>query len=240
MISLAAYYESLGYSSQQWHMGSEHPALETYAIEQLRQMPNVRVLEVGYQAGAFAVPVILATHDRLGFEYVGIDSLEYPNAVNGRVIADYLSMQGVSRGYRFAVGDADVFLKGLPDSQPFDLILIDHYKPLYTRELSTVLDRGLLRPGGLIFLHDALAKARQAWKECREIAATYGYQGTLNEEIPDGLGILRLDSNFEAPRVVDRLRRKAYRARIRGQGVHRAVGSALHRWRQGLIRQKPG
>ena len=41
--------------------------LEERAINLLSEMPRARVLEIGYQSGGFAVPVILAMRDRSDF-----------------------------------------------------------------------------------------------------------------------------------------------------------------------------
>ena len=75
MSELSAYYTALGYPASRWHIGAEHPLLEEYAIRLLATLPRARVLEVGYQAGGFAVPLILAMHARPGFTYVGVDSM---------------------------------------------------------------------------------------------------------------------------------------------------------------------
>lgn len=68
MNPLAEYKQTLGYPPSRWHISPEHPFLERYWLGLLASMPSVRVLEVGYQAGGFAVPLILAMRERADFE----------------------------------------------------------------------------------------------------------------------------------------------------------------------------
>lgn len=190
MQALSEYYTSLGFSPSEWHVGPEHPRLEEYAIDLLRRLPGGRVLEVGYQAGGFAVPVILASHQRPDFAYTGIDSGAYKNAVSGDVIARYLDGVGTRPSYAFHTGDAGAFLRSLADRQ-FDMILIDHFKPLYPREFHTVVTRGLLSDGGVVLLHDVLGNATREWAECRQICEALGYEWEVTDEVPQGLAIVR-------------------------------------------------
>jgi len=67
MVTLAEYYTSLGYTPEVWHIGQEHRHLENFALCLLKQLPRVRVLEIGYQTGGFAVPVILEMQERPDF-----------------------------------------------------------------------------------------------------------------------------------------------------------------------------
>lgn len=189
MHALADFYEALGYPKSRWHIGPEHPSLETYAIRLLESLPNARVLEVGYQAGGFAVPIIVGLQHHPRFEYVGIDNLAYANAVNGDVIARFLQDQGVTAHYSFAVGDAQRFLRRLPP-RPFDLVLIDHYKPLYPHGFLTILQRHLVRPGGYVLFHDVLGRARDVWKDCAVICRRYGCSWRVVAEIPEGLAVV--------------------------------------------------
>lgn len=231
MMPLADYYQGLGFSSKQWHIGSEHPKLEEYAIELLQKMHHPRVLEVGYQAGAFSVPVISAGRALPGFSYLGIDSLAYENSVNGQVIEGYLKREGISHGYRFAVGDAGHFLETLPQKPPFDMILIDHYKPLYAREFHTVLKRGLLSDSGVVLMHDILNKARQAWSDCQRIARAYGYTWTINSDIPEGLAIIRKDPTSQTKPWA----RTGVKALLGVQAVKRGAQSLVQR----ILRPRP-
>ena len=189
MSELAAYYTALGYPASRWHIGAEHPLLEEYAIRLLGTLPRARVLEVGYQAGGFAVPLILAMHARPGFAYVGVDSMAYGSAVDGPTIGRYVSQRGVSGGYEFVERDAGAFLREV--SPTFDLILIDHDKRLYPRDLRTVLRRNLVSPSGVVLLHDVLGKARRVWHDCVAIARNYGWSAELVDEVPEGLAVLR-------------------------------------------------
>lgn len=190
MSILDEYYEGLGFPKGSWHVGGEHPYLERYAIRLLQGMARARVLEVGYQAGGFAVPVILTMRDRPGFSYVGIDSLAYENAVEGEVIVRYLHEQGVTGCYQFVTGDAGEFLSRV-ERQKFDLVLIDHHKSVYPRECRTLMKRELVSREGCILFHDVLGKARDAWKECIPIVRAWGYSWMIADEVPAGVAVVR-------------------------------------------------
>jgi predicted O-methyltransferase YrrM len=159
---LEEYYRSLGLAEHAWHIGPEHPSLEELALALLETTNEARVLEVGVQAGGFAVPVVLALSGRTGFSYTGIDSLDYPNAVPLRVIAGYFSQHGVTRNLRFIESDSTAALRGLP-GESFDLILLDHYKPKYPLDFFHVCARGLISGDGAIVLHDVLGHAAGPW-----------------------------------------------------------------------------
>jgi predicted O-methyltransferase YrrM len=200
---LAAYYAALGYPTSRWHIGAEHPLLEEYAIRLLATLPCARVLEIGYQAGGFAVPLILAMHTRPDFAYVGVDSMAYGSAVDGPTIGRYVSERGVSGGYEFVERDAGAFLRDV--SPMFDLILIDHDKRLYPRDLRTVLRRNLVSPSGVVLLHDVLGKARRVWHDCVAIARNYGWSPELVVEVPEGLAVLRRERRNGSMAPAERL-----------------------------------
>jgi predicted O-methyltransferase YrrM len=207
-LSLFEYYHSLGLSPSQWHVGPEHPYLEEYVIRLLHTLPAVRVLEIGYQSGGFAVPVILAMRGRSDFDYLGVDSLSYANAVHGGIIADYLKTKGVTSGFQFVESDASKFLSRTPSGR-FDLVLIDHYKPLYPRDLLAVIARDRVSPQGIILLHDIIGRASGVASLCEAIASAHGYSWTVVEEVPEGLAVLRNLGwdNREYHRLSRRIRR---------------------------------
>ena len=190
MRTLAEYYAAVGYPPARWLIGPEHPSLEDAAIHLLGSMPAARVLEIGYQAGGFAVPVILALRERQDFRYLGVDSGVYENAVPGEVIGAYLAECGVRSDYRFCTADAGRFVAGLRGQQ-FDLVLLDHYKPLYPRELFTILDRGLVSPGGVILIHDVLGRAARVWRQCRRICDAFNCTVELVPDVVGGLAAVQ-------------------------------------------------
>ena len=190
MMTLEEYYTRLGLPREAWHIGPEHPALEQLALRLLTSMRSARILEIGVQAGGFAVPVITAAADRPRFSYVGVDNLAYSNAVPLAHVAGYLEAQGVSGGVRFVEGDSTAMLReAAPDS--FDLILLDHYKPKYPVDLHSVCARGLLSADGAIVLHDVLAHAAPEWAVCRTVCEAFGYRAEIDAGVPGGAAIVR-------------------------------------------------
>ena len=176
-----------------YHIGKEHPALEQLALTLLRQSPRKHVLELGYQAGGFAFPLIAALKTTSTFVYCGVDSLAYPNAVPREAMHAYLFEThkiGLPQVcfYRTAVRS---FLR---DSvvYPFDLVLLDHAKRDYVIDLWWLLHRGWVAPHGTILIHDVLGKAKGliAWS-CRMLAAWYGYSWTVDADVPEGVAVLR-------------------------------------------------
>jgi predicted O-methyltransferase YrrM len=187
---LAAYYKELGLSEDAWHLGPEHPDLERLALRVLAESARARILEVGVQAGGFAVPVIAEAAGRSGFAYTGVDALQYTNAVPLRLIANYLEGQGIAGPLRFVEADSTEVLRGL-SAESFDLILLDHYKAKYPLDLYIVFARRLLSPGGTILVHDVLAHAAGAWTICERVCAAFGYTWTIDDEVPNGVAIVR-------------------------------------------------
>jgi predicted O-methyltransferase YrrM len=213
MSALAEYYKDLGFPPSAWHIGPEHPALERVVLRLLNNAPAARVLEIGYQSGGFAVPIVLALHARPGFQYVGIDSLAYSNAVPGDVIARFLRAQGVKDGFEFVTGDAGQVLRRFPP-RPFDLVLIDHYKPLYPRELLAVARRGFVGADGVVVLHDVLGRARSVCGTCRAICRAWGFDWTVTAEVPEGLAVARRVPSPRRLPLATRARRVAVAARV--------------------------
>jgi hypothetical protein len=190
VITLSEYYISLGYTPDMWHIGQEHPHLENYALHLLRQLPSSRVLEIGFQAGGFAVPVIMKMQDRPDFLYVGIDNGAYPNAVHPSTIVGYLKQQKVKGEFYFHYGDVKDILTRLAP-QRFDMILVDHSKPFYSREFYTIASKGLIAPGGYILFHDVLEKAEAVWRECEVICQAFGFSWQIVEDVPGGLAAVK-------------------------------------------------
>ena len=193
MSSLAAYYQAVGLDASQWHVGPEHPRLEEHAIEVLRARRGRRLLEIGYQAGGFAVPVITAMAGSDGFAYTGIDSGAYRNTVAGATIEGYLRQQGVDADYRFLTGDAGTMLHRLAGKQ-FDVILIDHFKPLYPREFRTILRLGLASADAHVLFHDVLGRAEREWVACRRLCDAFGFTWEIRDDVPGGLAVARRDA----------------------------------------------
>ncbi len=192
MKTLAEYYTDLGYPLSVWHLGDEHPAIENYAIQLAYRLPRARVLEIGVQSGGFAVPLIMGMQKHPNFSYVGVDDYSYASAVDGSVISGYLTGFNLNYGYEFVNMDAEAYLQSLSNQQ-FDLILVDHYKPLYPRDFETIVRRQILSYDGYILFHDVLGKAAGVWKECQKICAAFGYSWEVVSEVPAGLAVARLN-----------------------------------------------
>jgi len=190
---LIRFYLGHGLTADQFWFGHEHPMLEETALRLLAGRARARVLEIGYQAGGFAVPVITALHRTPGFDYTGLDSLAYPNAISSELLTEYLTLQGVAADrFRLLKVDAWDFL--MTCGETFDLILIDHVKSLYPRELETVLVRRRVAEGGVVLLHDVLGKAKEAWVECAKISRKFGCPWQIDGDVPAGLAIVRAES----------------------------------------------
>lgn len=201
---LIQYYLCRGLMPGQFWIGPEHPALEELALELLYTRESKSVLEIGYQAGGFAVPLIRALHDMAGFHYTGIDNLTYQNSVSANLISAFVIGQGVPADrFRFLVADASDFLAGC--DRKFDLILIDHKKDFYARDLRTILARGLLGEDGVVLLHDVLQEAAKAWGLCSRVCTLFGYSWELHREIPAGVAVVRRGTQSPARRLLARL-----------------------------------
>ncbi len=184
------FYKREGLGPKQYHFGDEHPRLETVIQEILAGQPGKRFLEIGFQSGGTAFPVIHVFEGEYSFFYTGVDNLQYHNAVSVELLKKYLHENGVrSDCWEFLVGDATKVLSGL--KHPYDVILIDHYKPLYLDALKAILFTGLLKENGVILFHDVLDKAEQAWVDCSSLLHKFKFETEIRDDVPSGLAIAR-------------------------------------------------
>jgi len=162
-----------------------------------------------------------------GFSYYGIDNGAYKSAVPKHLMEGYLRSQGIDDGYVFAGGEAAVEMAKLAGMR-FDLVLIDHYKPLYARELFSLLSQELLAETAYILLHDVLAKAEQAWKDCQVICEAFGLRWEIVEGVPGGLAVVRKER--VAYVGCSGWRRMALRVRLLAKPVMRRARAAILRF----------
>lgn len=219
-------------------MGPEHPRLEQYAIDIMSHLSTKRVLEIGYQSGGFAIPVICRYANEPGFSYHGIDNGAYSNAVPQENIEKYLHAQEIHRGFVFARGDAAQEMRRLWGKQ-FDLVLIDHLKTLYARELLSLLSRDLLADTAYILLHDVLSKGDQFWQDCQAICEAFGLRWEIVDTVPGGLAVIRYERPSKGRQGGWRL--MALRARLLRKAVRRRAEILVHQARSSrLMNAGPG
>jgi predicted O-methyltransferase YrrM len=189
--ALARHYRNEGVPDDGWHIGPEHPALERAALEVLETLVGRHVVEIGFQAGGFSVPIIFALHRDPRFRYVGVDNLAYTNSVRPATIEAFLRPRVTPGCYEFVQSDSTRLLKTLAPAS-VDLVLLDHFKPFYERDLLVLCRRGIVKPGGVILLHDVLSGAAKAWRNCDHLVRTFELAVDLRAEVPAGLAILRI------------------------------------------------
>lgn len=199
--SLKEYYLESGLCADDFHIGPEHPGIEERAIDLLAKSSGKRVLEIGYQSGAFAAPVIEAYGRDDSFDYTGVDNFAFNNSIRSnwrpQFIEGYLASKNLNKtAYRFLQGDANAFL--LAQREPYDLILIDHLKPLYARELRTILKRKLIKPDGVILVHDVAGRAKQVWRDCTRWCWCYHCESEIDLGVVSGLAIIRSKKGYKS------------------------------------------
>src|SRR5262249_28867011 len=158
----------------------------------------IRMLEVGVQAGGFAVPGIVALHTRPTFTYTGVDKLLYTNAVPLRYVESYLRRVRVTPPLPFVEGDSTTVVRP-PGPHSLDFVLLDHYKPKYPVDLLHICANGALSAHGTIVLHDVLTHAAPDWPICEAICRAYGYRWWIDSDVSQGAAIVTRDAN--APRA---------------------------------------
>ncbi len=199
-MQLEEYFQHLGLPEDTWHIGPEHPGLERLALTLLARKSQTRVLELGVQAGGFAVPVILHASSWPAFSYTGVDNLEYTNAVPLRLIESYLRDNGVTAPLKFVEGDSTPVVKGA-GRHAFDFILLDHYKPKYPLDLYLICSREVLSGQGTILLHDVLTHAAPDWKVCEQVCRAFGYRWTIDAEVPGGTAIVSRNAALQGTKL---------------------------------------
>ena len=123
---------------------------------------------------------------------MGVDNLAYTNSVGPATIKEFLRPRVPPGCYEFVQSDSTRFLKTLAPGSVDSLVLPDHFKPLYERDLLVLCRRGIVRPGGVILLHDVLSGAAKAWRNCDHLVRTFELAVDLRAEVPAGLAILRI------------------------------------------------
>jgi len=194
LSNLRKFYVDQGLHDKDFHIGPEHPGLEEKALLLVKDIPAPRILEIGYQSGGFSIPMIVTLFKNQGVTYEGIDNLEFNESINSRwqprFLEEFLEKEGVDNScFTFNNGDGAEFLKQC-DHQ-YDLILIDHLKALYPRELKLILQNHLIKEGGFILLHDVSIRAKVAWEKCSKICDSYGCQYEVDENVVSGLAIVK-------------------------------------------------
>ena len=193
IVELRDWYLRNGVNEGEFCIGPEHPAMENLAIQLLEKKPQKRVLEIGYQSGGFAIPVISKFGRIPGFHYTGIDNLQFHGNWQGgwnlSLLTKCLDEHEIPRtAYEFQQGDAKHFL--CQCAEKYDLILIDHLKSLYVRELKTILQKKLIQPSGHILLHDVTKRAKQAWSDCKKWCESFGGTWEVHDEVASGLAVV--------------------------------------------------
>lgn len=201
VMELHEWYLRNGVQDGEFCLGPEHPAMEDIAITLLEKRPTKRILEIGYQSGGFAIPVIAHFAQSPGFQYTGIDNLEFhasrPGGWEFSHLGECLDEIGVPRDvYQFHTGDAKEFLTECTDK--YDIILIDHLKALYVRELRVVLQHKLIDPEGFILLHDVNKRASQAWNDCKKWCQCFGCTWAIHDEVASGLAVVKSPSGYSS------------------------------------------
>ncbi len=104
--------------------------------------PDARVLELGSFVGYSAI--LVARSLGPGGRLVSIDVSE----TSSRVSREMAELAGLADRVEFVTGPSTERIGTL--KEPFDLVLLDHWKGLYQRDAEELLARGLLRPGAVI------------------------------------------------------------------------------------------
>lgn len=104
--------------------------------------PGARVLELGAYCGYSAL--VISSRLAAGGRLLSIEKNPKSVAVASAVVRH----AGLAERVEFREGDSGEVLKTLTGS--FDLVFIDHWKGLYTRDLRILEERGLLAPGATV------------------------------------------------------------------------------------------
>ncbi len=180
-------------AGNQFHIGSEHPLFSGY-ISHVLSMNNIRTcLEVGYQCGGLTIPSAKALIEKnKNTTYFGLDKQDDANSKgNHRFIFDYLKEKGVDvERIHLYIGDANELIETCFSECSadffFDMVIIDHAKPLYQPCFELLDEKALISEESIIFFHDIFTYARKEWNSLKNIPGYYWIEIPL---IDGGLGL---------------------------------------------------
>ncbi|TPX65552.1 hypothetical protein SpCBS45565_g05114 [Spizellomyces sp. 'palustris'] len=128
-------------NNRMMHVGDRKGEYLDHVIQQ--HQPR-RVLELGTYCGYSATRIARLLPD--GGHIYTVD----PSPLQAMVADKVVAKAGLSERVIFVNKRSDEALQEFDPSTPFDLVFIDHDKPLYLPDLKTILDRGLLKSGGVV------------------------------------------------------------------------------------------
>ena len=104
--------------------------------------PHARILELGSFVGYSAI--LMARHLEPPGRLVSIDA----NRTACEVATEMAEIAGVADRTEFHDGGSKAVIP--KQTEPFDLVFLDHWKSLYLPDLERILEGGLLRPGAVV------------------------------------------------------------------------------------------
>jgi predicted O-methyltransferase YrrM len=181
-------------------IGPEHPFLERFCGELIRQTQAARVLEIGYQCGACTLPLVqLLAKCQENWKYVGIDleqDLLGTLAYASDLLPPILNSLGVEHAGHlfFLCGDSDSLIGGhglesiVDVDRQFDIVIIDHHKPLYPTTYQLLVGNGYIGPETIVIFHDVFTYAIEEWKQLRGSGTKGAFE--INRPFNQDVGIL--------------------------------------------------
>jgi catechol O-methyltransferase len=149
---------------------------------------GARVLELGSFVGYSAI--LMARH--LGSEgrLVSIDV----NELSSRVAREMAELAGVADRTEFLTGKSSERIAEL--AEPFDVVFLDHWKPLYRGDMERILARELLRPNAVVIADNVGPlfgdNEYVAWMQSRsDFASEYVESHIEYQDIEDGVLVSR-------------------------------------------------
>ncbi len=170
--------------------------------EFVQEIRPKRVLEIGVQGGQSTKTILLALAKNDFGILTSIDHKRRGELLDGEY-PDVKKYWNFIRGDSHAPETLEAAKEALGDDEYYDILFIDGDHTYEGAKQDFMSYRDLVRPGGLIFMHDTVNRnegVKELWKEITWEKFNIDWGRTRKAHITPGFGIIRKPLNNDEPK----------------------------------------